>query len=90
MGSIKNFYDNLKKQVDKATQSIEETKKFLTAEITRIGELEAQTETTKSFVGLGHSETLRVVITPAVRDLITKCKAYSKRHKSNTLPSENL
>lgn len=80
MTSSKRFYNNLKKNVNKAFIDIEEAKVKLNAEIRIFRNLKIQTEDTKPFQSLDDAAALRDTVIQFAEGLSNKCNEYRRRH----------
>lgn len=77
---VQNFYDNLKAIIDKTNVDIDSTKRKLQEEVSNIGEMKTQTDSTKTLIPMDELDALRDSILDAVNTLIAQCNEYQKRH----------
>lgn len=80
MAQIQRFYEDLKLQVEKAFQDIDDVKDKLNKEIMQIGDLKVKTEETKTFIDLDAIPDLRNTLIQSGQNLIDKCNIYRQKH----------
>lgn len=79
-GQVKQFFDNLDKTIDGTIIQINKAKIQLVDEIKNIATLKVESEEPKNLIPLDTLDALRNMVLESVKNLITQCNAYQKRH----------
>lgn len=78
LDSVKTFFENLKTTITSAADEITKTKDKLKDEVSVIGTMKSQTETTQLYVE--YDDMMLSLLKDAATKLIAQCAAYQKRH----------
>ncbi|KFC10041.1 hemolysin E [Trabulsiella guamensis ATCC 49490] len=76
--SVQDFFVSLSKKVKQANTDIDSAKQKLMTEITTIGELKTETETTRFYVD--YDDLMLSLLKDAAHKMISTCNEYQKRH----------
>ncbi|HDV6787330.1 TPA: hemolysin HlyE [Escherichia coli] len=81
--SVQSFFTTLSNTVKQANKDIDAAKLKLTTEITAIGEIKTETETTRFYVD--YDDLMLSLLKEAAKKMINTCNEYQKRHGKKTL-----